>query len=78
MIIVLHDIIHNSRFAYTAKQELLKCTIHFSWYVPLFIGIGGLFATYTYITVMLKRKLKTWEGTYDPDVERKKVLTWCS
>jgi len=43
------------------------------WYCPLFFIILVLFFTYSYIIISIKRKVKTWEGLYDPDVERKKI-----
>ncbi|XP_074657703.1 cyclic AMP receptor-like protein A isoform X1 [Tubulanus polymorphus] len=44
------------------------------WYGPLFGIIFMLFSVYIYITVMVKRRVKTWEGLYDPDTERKKQM----
>ncbi|CAH1780902.1 unnamed protein product [Owenia fusiformis] len=44
------------------------------WYGPLFLIIALLFFVYIYIIVMVNRRVKTWEGTYDPDTERSKQL----
>ncbi|XP_013420698.1 cyclic AMP receptor-like protein A [Lingula anatina] len=44
------------------------------WYVPLFLIIALLFVVYVYITVVVNRRVHTWEGTYDPDVERNKQM----
>ncbi|XP_066267695.1 cyclic AMP receptor-like protein A [Branchiostoma lanceolatum] len=44
------------------------------WYGPLFCLLGLMVVVYTCITVTLNRKVKRWEGTYDPDVERNKDL----
>lgn len=44
------------------------------WYVPQYIIIFSLFVMYIVIIVKLKTKVKSWQGTYDPNVERKKAL----
>ncbi|ESO98882.1 hypothetical protein LOTGIDRAFT_158835 [Lottia gigantea] len=44
------------------------------WYGPLFIIIIFLFVVYTYIFIVLKRKASTWEGMYNPDIERNQRL----
>jgi hypothetical protein len=41
----------------------------FAWYIPLFVGIVGLFVVYTYITVEVHRKLNAWQGLHNPDTE---------
>ncbi|KAL5004296.1 hypothetical protein ScPMuIL_017752 [Solemya velum] len=44
------------------------------WYGPLVIIIGMMFVVYVYLSVRLSRQVSTWEGTYDPDTERRKEL----
>lgn len=44
------------------------------WYVPLFLIIFLLFVAYIYIVVVVNRRVHTYEGTYDPDVEQTKIL----
>ncbi|XP_070537843.1 cyclic AMP receptor-like protein A isoform X2 [Ptychodera flava] len=46
----------------------------FIWYGPLFVIIFLMFVVYTYIIIHVNRKVKAWEGTYDPDTERSKQL----
>ncbi|XP_064638750.1 cyclic AMP receptor-like protein A isoform X2 [Lineus longissimus] len=44
------------------------------WYGPNFGIIALMFITYLYIVITVNRKVKTWEGLYDPDIERQKLL----
>ncbi|XP_077988029.1 cyclic AMP receptor-like protein A isoform X2 [Glandiceps talaboti] len=44
------------------------------WYGPLFVIIFLMFVVYTYIIIHVNRKVKAWEGTYDPETERSKQL----
>nr|XP_002129104.1 cyclic AMP receptor 3-like [Ciona intestinalis] len=40
------------------------------WYVPLFLLILAMFGGYSYIIYFLKKRISSWQGTYDPDEER--------
>ncbi|XP_076336406.1 cyclic AMP receptor-like protein A isoform X5 [Tachypleus tridentatus] len=44
------------------------------WYGPLFVIIGLLFVCYLYLTIHLRRKVKSWEGLYNPELERTKEV----
>nr|XP_006816465.1 PREDICTED: cyclic AMP receptor-like protein A-like isoform X2 [Saccoglossus kowalevskii] len=44
------------------------------WYGPLFVIIFLMFCIYLYIIIHVNRKVKAWEGTYDPETERSKQL----
>ncbi|XP_053403699.1 uncharacterized protein LOC123556016 isoform X1 [Mercenaria mercenaria] len=44
------------------------------WYGPLFGMLLIMVVAYIYISCVLSRKAATWEGTYDPDTERKKQM----
>ncbi|XP_033118237.1 cyclic AMP receptor-like protein A isoform X2 [Anneissia japonica] len=46
----------------------------FTWFGPLFVIIIIMFAVYSYLTYRLNQRVRTWEGTYDPDVEHSKEL----
>ncbi|XP_071951895.1 uncharacterized protein [Antedon mediterranea] len=46
----------------------------FTWYGPLFVIIVIMFAVYSYLTYRLNQRVRTWEGTYDPDIEHSKEL----
>lgn len=44
------------------------------WYGPLFLIITLLFITYTVIIIIVKRRVRIWEGTYSPELERTKQI----
>ncbi|KAI0217313.1 hypothetical protein LSAT2_030832 [Lamellibrachia satsuma] len=44
------------------------------WFCPLFIIIGILFFVYIYLIYTVNKKVKNWEGLYDPDVEHSKAV----
>ncbi|XP_032230476.1 G-protein coupled receptor 1 [Nematostella vectensis] len=44
------------------------------WYVPLFICILAMFATYAYIFISYRKQAKSWGGTYSAEDERNKAM----
>ncbi|XP_071511766.1 cyclic AMP receptor-like protein A [Diadema antillarum] len=46
----------------------------FMWYGPLVLLIVLMFVTYTYITYKLRHRIRSWQGTYEPEIERSRQL----
>ncbi|XP_072032946.1 cyclic AMP receptor-like protein A isoform X2 [Amphiura filiformis] len=46
----------------------------FMWYGPLFVLIIVMFVAYSYIIYVLKKKVRSWQGTYEPEIERSRQL----
>ncbi|XP_071798279.1 cyclic AMP receptor-like protein A isoform X1 [Asterias amurensis] len=46
----------------------------FVWYGPLFIIIIATFIMYSYIIYVLNKKVKSWQGTYEPEIERNRQI----
>ncbi|XP_038050471.1 cyclic AMP receptor-like protein A isoform X2 [Patiria miniata] len=46
----------------------------FTWYGPLFIIIIAMFIMYSYIIFILNKKVKSWQGTYEPEIERNRQI----
>ncbi|XP_022093839.1 cyclic AMP receptor-like protein A isoform X1 [Acanthaster planci] len=46
----------------------------FTWYGPLFIIIIAMFILYSYIIFILNKKVKSWQGTYEPEIERNRQI----
>eukprot|EP00057_Strongylocentrotus_purpuratus_P005030 XP_003730036.1 PREDICTED: cyclic AMP receptor-like protein A isoform X1 [Strongylocentrotus purpuratus] len=46
----------------------------FMWYGPLFLLIVLMFVVYAYITYKLRRRIRSWQGTYEPEIERSRQL----
>ncbi|XP_041483062.1 cyclic AMP receptor-like protein A isoform X1 [Lytechinus variegatus] len=46
----------------------------FIWYGPLFLLIILMFAVYAYITYKLRKRIRSWQGTYEPEIERNRQL----
>ncbi|XP_011404768.2 PREDICTED: cyclic AMP receptor-like protein A [Amphimedon queenslandica] len=44
------------------------------WYIPLYALILFLFIVYVYIAARVSYRVRTWQGLYDPQVQRQRIL----